>query len=71
MDDDNLMALKESVLKQLDDFNNGNSWVTDKLGKNVFSHSPSVAFEKIENHTHSVAEQLAHIITWRNFAYKN
>ena len=68
MNNDNLMALKESVLKQLGDFNNGNSWVTDKLGKNVFSNSPSVAFQKVDNYSHCVAEQMAHIIAWRNFA---
>src|SRR5665213_1070268 len=68
MDNNNLSALKEGVLKQLDDFNNGSSWVTDKLGKNVFSHSSSVAFKNVNNYTHSVAEQLAHIIAWRNFA---
>ena len=67
MDNNYFIALKESLLKQLDDFNNGNSWVTDKLGKNVFSNSPSVAFKKVDNYTHSVAEQLAHIIAWRNF----
>ena len=67
MDNDNLMALKQSIFKQLDDSNNGRSWVTDKLGKNVFSHSPSIAFKKVNNYSHSVAEQLAHIIAWRNF----
>jgi len=67
MDNNNLSALKEGVLKQLDDFNNGSSWVTDKLGKNVFSNSPSVAFKKVANYTHSVSEQLAHIVAWTNF----
>ena len=67
MENNDLKALKEKLLKQLDDFNNGRSWVTDKLGKNVFSNSPSVAFKKVANYTHSVAEQLAHIIAWRNF----
>ena len=67
MENNDLKALKEKLLKQLDDFNNGNSWVTDKLGKIVFSYSSSVAFKKVDNHTHSVAEQLAHIIAWRNF----
>ncbi len=66
--DNNLKVLKESILKQLDDFNNGKSWVTDKLGKKVFSHLPLVGFKKLDNYTHSVAEQLAHIIAWRNFA---
>ncbi len=68
MDNNYFSAIKDSVLKQLDDFNNGNSWVTDKLGKNVFSNSPSVAFKRVDNYSHSVAEQLAHIIAWRNFA---
>ena len=68
MDDDNLIVLKESILKQLDDFNNGISWVTNKSGREVFSISALAAFKKVENHSHSVAEQLAHIIAWRNFA---
>ena len=68
MDNNNLRILTENIIKQLDDFNNGNSWVTDKLGKNVFSISPSITFKKVASHTHSVAEQLAHIVAWRNFA---
>lgn len=68
MDNNNFSAIKDSVLKKLDDFNKGKSWVTDKLGKNVFSNSPSVAFKRVDNYSHSVAEQLAHIIAWRNFA---
>jgi len=67
MNNNYFSALKESVLNQLDDFNNGNSWVTDKLGKNVFSLSSAVAFKKVDNYTHSIAEQVAHIIAWRNF----
>lgn len=68
MDNNYLSAINDSVLKKLDDFNNGNSWVTDKLGKNVFSNSPSVAFKSVDNYSHSVAEQLSHIIASRNFA---
>lgn len=62
-----LKALTQSVLKQLDDFDNGDSWVTDKVGKKIFALSSSIAFKKIANHTHSVAEQVAHVIAWRNF----
>ncbi len=67
MDNNYFSAVKDSALKKLDDFNNGNSWVTDKLGKNVFSNSQSVAFKRVDNYSHSVAEQLVHIIAWRNF----
>jgi uncharacterized damage-inducible protein DinB len=63
-----LKTLVERVLKQLDDFYNGDSWVTDKLGINVFSHTPVVAFKKVSGHSHSVAQQVAHINAWRNFA---
>ena len=65
---DELKIVIEGVLKQLTDFNNGNSWVTDKLGEKVFSLSSSVALKKVDNYSHTVAEQLAHIIAWRNFA---
>jgi uncharacterized damage-inducible protein DinB len=62
-----LKALIKRVLKQLNDFYNGDSWVTDKLGINVFSHTPAVAFKKVSGHSHSVAQQVAHINAWRNF----
>ena len=69
MEDNNeLKALIEKVLQQLNDFYNGDSWVTDKLGIQVFSHTSTVAFKKVPGHSHSVAQQVAHINAWRNFA---
>src|SRR5258708_2517323 len=69
MEDNNeLKALIERILKQLNDFYNGDSWVTDKLGIRVFSHTPAVVFKKVPGHSHSVAQQVAHINAWRNFA---
>jgi uncharacterized damage-inducible protein DinB len=62
-----LKAIVRSVLKQLSDFYNGDLWVTDNLTKKVFSHSSSLVMKKVNGHTHSIAEQVAHIIAWRNF----
>ena len=62
-----LKAVIENILKQLDDFYNGRSWVTDKLGKKVFYLTSPVAFKKVAGHSHSVAELIVHINAWRNF----
>ncbi|HWH62703.1 MAG TPA: hypothetical protein VNS50_05495, partial [Ginsengibacter sp.] len=62
-----IKALTERILKQLNDFYDGNSWVTDNMKKKIFSLEPSIAFKKAANHSHSVAQQIAHIIAWRNF----
>ena len=62
-----LKALTERVIKQLNDFYNGNSWVTDNLEKKVFSLTPAAVSKKMQGHNHSVAELVAHIIAWRNF----
>ncbi len=63
-----IKALTERVIKQLNDFYNGDSWVTDNFEKKVFSLSPAVALKKVHGHSHSVAELVSHIIAWRNFA---
>ncbi|MEO6637483.1 MAG: DinB family protein [Ginsengibacter sp.] len=62
-----LNALKERVIKQLIDFYNGDSWVTDSMEKRIFSLSEDIAMKKEPGHTHSIAELIAHIDAWRNF----
>jgi len=64
---DSLMA-SNSLLQRLEDFYRGKSWVTDQVGTVVFDMDSTVAFKKITGYHHSVAEQLAHLIAWRNFA---
>lgn len=63
-----IKAVVENILQQLDGLYNGKSWVTDEIGRNVFSYPESVAFKRIAGHSHSAAEQVVHIIAWRNFA---
>src|SRR5450755_2780001 len=63
-----IKALTERVIQQLSDFYNGDSWVTDNLKKKVFSLSSSIAMKKANGHSHSIAQQVAHINAWRNFA---
>ncbi len=65
--DNELKLLIERVIKQLSDFYNGNSWVTDNLEKKVFSLTSSEAEKKVEGQSHSVAQLVAHITAWRNF----
>src|SRR5664279_718003 len=62
-----IKVLTERVLKQLNDFYKGDSWVTDNLGNKVFSLLPLVAIKKVPGHTHTIAQQVAHINAWRNF----
>jgi len=62
-----IKSVVENLLKQLDGLYNGKSWVTDKIGKNIFSQADSVAYKKVAGHSHSVAGLVVHIIAWRNF----
>ena len=67
MNNNNLQAVLENIIKQLNDFYKGDSWVTYNLSKKVFSLPNEVALKKIAGHTHSIAQQVAHIHAWRNF----
>ena len=62
-----LKALTERVIKQLSDFYNGDNWVTDNLEKKVFTLASAMALQKVQGHSHSIAELVGHIIAWRNF----
>lgn len=62
-----LKALTKRVLKQLSDFYNGDLWVTDNLYTKIFSLSSPDAFKKVKEHNHTIAQQVTHIIAWRNF----
>lgn len=62
-----LKSLTERVIKQLNDFYNGDNWVTDNLEKKVFSLTPAIALRKTQAHNHSVAQLVSHITAWRNF----
>ena len=62
-----LKSLTERVTKQLNDFYNGDNWVTDNLEKKVFSLTPSIALTKAQGHSHSVSQLVSHITAWRNF----
>ena len=62
-----LRAITGIILHQLNGFYNGNSWVTGNLENKVFSLTQEVAFKKVPGHSHSIAQQVAHIIAWRNF----
>lgn len=57
----------ESLLQRLENFYNGNSWVTNQVGIGVFDIDSRVAFKKLPGYHHSVAQILAHLIAWRNF----
>ncbi len=62
-----LKALTERIVKQLGDFYNGENWVSENLENKIFSLLPSVAFTKVNGHSHSIAELVCDIISWRNF----
>lgn len=62
-----LKALTERVVKQLSDFYDGNSWVTENIKKKIFSLSNDVAMKKVQGNTHSIAELVCHTNSWRNF----
>ncbi len=62
-----LNPFKERVIKQLNDFYNGNSWVTDNLKKKIFSLPEDIAMQKAPGNTHCIAELVSHINAWRNF----
>jgi uncharacterized damage-inducible protein DinB len=67
-DRDDIRAEVASLSQQLSSFYNGDSWVTYALHRRIFPLDSSVAFKKLEQHHHSIAEQLEHITAWRNFA---
>jgi uncharacterized damage-inducible protein DinB len=67
MDTNNIRILTENFIKQLNDFYNGDSWVTYNLTQKVFSLPDDLAFKKVAGHTHSIAQQVAHMNAWRNF----
>lgn len=62
-----LKALTGRVIRQLNDFYNGDNWVTDNLEKKVFALKPATALKKVQGHSHSVAQLVGHITAWRNF----
>lgn len=62
-----LKALTERVIKQLSDFYDGNSWVTDNFQKKILSLSDDVAMQKAQGSTHSIAALVCHTNAWRNF----
>ena len=63
-----IKTVVERVKKQLAEFYNGDSWVTDNFSKKVLSIEPGEALKKIQGHNHSVAQLVGHITAWRNFA---
>ncbi|HVZ96149.1 MAG TPA: DinB family protein [Chitinophagaceae bacterium] len=67
-DSDYTRAEAASLSKQLSDFYNGDSWVTYNLHRRIFSLDSAIAFKKLPQHHHCIAEQLQHITSWRNFA---
>ncbi|MEO8412958.1 MAG: DinB family protein [Ginsengibacter sp.] len=67
MDNAAMQVLTEGIIKQLSDFYKGDPWVTDNLIDKVFSLGPDIAFKKVLGHSHSIAQQVAHIRAWRNF----
>ncbi len=62
-----LKALIERVVKQLSDFYDGKSWVTDNFKKKILSLSDDIAMNKVQGNTHSIAALVCHINAWRNF----
>ncbi len=67
-DRDDIRAEVASFSQQLSDFYNGDSWVTYNLHRRIFPLDSSVAFKKLMQHHHCIAEQLQHITSWRYFA---
>jgi len=61
-------ALTDRVKGQLTEFYNGSSWVTENFRTKVLSLEPDNATVIIPGHSHSVAQLVAHIASWRNFA---
>ncbi|MEP6583755.1 MAG: DinB family protein [Ginsengibacter sp.] len=62
-----ISALIKRVTKQLNDFYDGNNWVTDNLEKKIFSLTSVIALKNAEGHSHSIAGLLTHLTSWRNF----
>ncbi len=62
-----LNALKERVIHQLNDFYRGNSWVTNNFKERIFLLPGDVATKKAPGNTHSIAALTAHINALRNF----
>jgi len=67
-DDNEIRAVVARVKMQLAEFYNENSWVTDSFSKKVLALDSPDAFKKMQWHNHSVAQLVAHITAWRNFA---
>ncbi len=63
-----IRALTERVTKQLNDFYNGDNWVTENFEKKILSLTDTVALKKTKGHSHTVAELIDHMTAWRNFA---
>jgi Mycothiol maleylpyruvate isomerase N-terminal domain. len=61
-------AVIERVKSQLTEFYNGGSWVTENFKTKVLSLEAADASVKIPGHSHSVAQLVAHLASWRNFA---
>ena len=62
-----IKVLVGRVIKQLNNFYDGNNWVTDNLEKKVFSLESSQALKKVQGHSHSIAQLIEHMTAWRNF----
>ena len=65
--DNGLKAVTENIINQIDKFYNGDSWVTENISKKIFTLDQADAFKKVQGYSHSIAEQVAHMVAWRNF----
>jgi DinB superfamily len=55
------------VINHLENFYNGDNWVTSNLSEKVFSLPASEVSKRIPGYVYTIAQQVAHIVAWRNF----
>ena len=62
-----MISETDRIIRQLNDFYSEDNWVTANFKTKVLSLSSDHALQRVSGHTHSVADQVAHMLAWRNF----
>jgi len=68
MNETNNKAVVDRVRIQLQEFYDGDPWVTQNFKDKVLSIEPTDAFARLNGHSHTAAQLVSHMTAWRNFA---
>lgn len=59
--------LKEQIIEQVNEFYNGDQWVSENFINKVAILTPEMALKRIPAFNHTISELVAHMTAWRNF----